>query len=558
MSTPPDVDLLHEFVARNSQPAFAELVSRYVNMVYSVAVRRVGNHHQAEEITQAVFIILARKARSLGRSTVLSGWLFHTARLTAANFQRSEIRRFHREQGAFMQAQSTESSAADCRELMPHLDDAIAGLGARDRDAIVLRFINGRDNHHVAAVLGVTEGAAQVRVSRAVEKLRKILARRGVALSAAGLTGAIAAHSVQAAPAALAASVTAGAIQGAVLAASTVTLVKGTLNLMAWSKTQITIGLALIAVVGYQYARSSAQNSQLAAVRAQLTQAQQQLDAQADALRKIAEENSALAEDKRNAEAAAARLRAEKQLANANAASAATRNAASNSTASPSSDTTPPASGLARILADPVLKQYLVRKEFDKMRTRYESLLTTLNLSADQSDQFIQILGNARMTNIEIGVAFTQGQISRADAHQAADAAAASVATQLQSLLGSAGYAQFQQYNQELPAQTAVKLLNNQLTDNPLTADQSTRLFQLVMTEPFHLTHGIAGDSDAVMFSSPENVENYFQQVADSHQRLLQQAAGFLSADQLSAFGTVLTNTLADMRSRTASLMQKQ
>ena len=84
MTTTDDMDLLQEYATGHSEAAFTTLVSKYVDMVYSVALRRVGNHHQAEEITQAVFVILARKAGSLRQSTVLSGWLFHTARLTAA------------------------------------------------------------------------------------------------------------------------------------------------------------------------------------------------------------------------------------------------------------------------------------------------------------------------------------------------------------------------------------------------------------------------------------------------------------------------------------------
>src|SRR3954463_4750612 len=95
-----DMDLVREYVARNSDEAFAELVSRHVNLVFSVALRHVRNPGEAEEITQAVFIILSKKARTLGKGTVLSAWLYRTARLTAANYLRGEIRRQRREQEA--------------------------------------------------------------------------------------------------------------------------------------------------------------------------------------------------------------------------------------------------------------------------------------------------------------------------------------------------------------------------------------------------------------------------------------------------------------------------
>src|SRR4030095_15801694 len=99
----PDIELLAEYLKNNSEEAFATLVVRHVNKVYSVAMRHVGNPHHAEEITQAVFVILLKKARSLTRDTILSGWLYHTARLTAVTFLRSEIRRARREQEAQMQ-----------------------------------------------------------------------------------------------------------------------------------------------------------------------------------------------------------------------------------------------------------------------------------------------------------------------------------------------------------------------------------------------------------------------------------------------------------------------
>ena len=117
-----DQQLLAEFVGRNSEAAFTSLVARHVNLVYSAALRFTGNRHHAEEITQAVFIILARKAGSLRRDVVLSGWLYQTARLTAANFVKGEIRRQRREQEAYMQSAPNESDSDSVwRQLAPFL-----------------------------------------------------------------------------------------------------------------------------------------------------------------------------------------------------------------------------------------------------------------------------------------------------------------------------------------------------------------------------------------------------------------------------------------------------
>src|SRR5262245_44045829 len=139
-----DNQLLCEFAEHQADAPFAELVRRHVNLVYSVALRRTGNAHHAQEITQAVFIILARKAASLGRKTILSGWLYQTARFTAANFLRTERRRAFREQEAYMQALSNEPEPQIWPQIAPFLEDAMGKLSRKDRDAVVMRFFEGK------------------------------------------------------------------------------------------------------------------------------------------------------------------------------------------------------------------------------------------------------------------------------------------------------------------------------------------------------------------------------------------------------------------------------
>lgn len=234
-----DNQLLRDFTEHQSDAAFAALVTRYVNLVYSVASRQTSHPDAAEEITQAVFIILARKANALGPKTVLSGWLYQTARLTAANFRRSQIRRQQREQEAYMQSVLNESNPdADetWRRIAPLLDDALGKLGKRDRHAIVLRFFENRSLGEVGAALGASEDAAKMRVNRALEKLRRIFSKRGVTLTTTLIAGAVAANSVPAAPVGLAVAVAATAAKGAAVGGSTLALVNGALKLMAWNK----------------------------------------------------------------------------------------------------------------------------------------------------------------------------------------------------------------------------------------------------------------------------------------------------------------------------------
>lgn len=247
----PDHQLLEDFTRDGSEEAFAVLVRRHIGLVHSVALRQTTDPQQAQDITQAVFIILARKARTLGSQTVLAGWLYQTARLTAANFRRAEIRRIHRDQEAFMQSQSPEpESGIPWRELSPHLEAAMARLGAAERDALVLRYFENQSVAEVGKFLGLAENTAQKRIGRALEKLRAVFRQRGLTLTAGAIAGALSAHSVQAAPVGLALTISATATKGTAAGASTLSLVKGVLKIMAWTKAKtalITAGVILLA-----------------------------------------------------------------------------------------------------------------------------------------------------------------------------------------------------------------------------------------------------------------------------------------------------------------------
>ena len=248
-----DIVLLGEFAATESETAFAALVERHLNLVYSVALRSAGNAHAAQEISQAVFIILARKAKSLGTKIILSGWLYQTTQLTAANYLRAEIRRQNREQEAYMQSTLNESESEAWLQIAPLIEDAMARLGEKDRNAIVLRFFENKNLSEVGAAIGASEDAAKMRVNRALEKLRKFFTKRDLTLSATIIAGAVSANSVQAAPAMLAKSIAAVAIaKGSIAAASTLTLVKGTMITMTWSKMKMAmmIGATAILVAG--------------------------------------------------------------------------------------------------------------------------------------------------------------------------------------------------------------------------------------------------------------------------------------------------------------------
>jgi RNA polymerase sigma factor (sigma-70 family) len=193
-----DFDLLKRYAAHRSEEAFGTLVERYANLVFAAAARQTGDPHTAEEIAQAVFIILARKAGTLNRRTILSGWLLRTTRFVAMNARRRELRRRQAESEAAALYES-ETDAA-WRQLRTVLDEALVNLSASDRDAVTLRFLEQKSFKEIAAIMGTTDDAAQKKVSRALERLRTKLGKCGVVLPGAIVAGALSARAVQAAP----------------------------------------------------------------------------------------------------------------------------------------------------------------------------------------------------------------------------------------------------------------------------------------------------------------------------------------------------------------------
>lgn len=264
MST--DAELLHCYVKDRSEHAFGELVRRHLGLVYATALRRVGHDAQlAEDVSQKVFTDLARKASSLSGYATLSGWLYLSTQLAAANVVRTERRRKGREGTALIMQtiQSDAEPAPEWEQLRPLLDDLVLELKTDDREAVVLRFFQQQTFAEIGSTLRLTEEAARKRVDRALDKLRAGLARRGVTSSTAMLALALGALSPFSAPASLSTKIACHALAHGSAAGS---------SLMATLGPSLAIGAALLVgalAVGNQHRANQRLEAELAELKSE-------------------------------------------------------------------------------------------------------------------------------------------------------------------------------------------------------------------------------------------------------------------------------------------------
>jgi RNA polymerase sigma factor (sigma-70 family) len=274
-----DLQLLARYLKAGAEDAFAELVHRHLNLVYSAALRQVRSPQLAEEVAQAVFVDLSRNARQLRPDTIVTAWLYAVTRRTAIDVVRRESRRQLREQIA-IEMNAINATTGDWTQIEPLLDEAVSALDDTDRAAVLLRYFENKSLREVGAALGASDDAAQKRVSRAIERLREFFAKRGVTVGASGLALVLSANAVQAAPTGLGA-----ALIGVSLATAGTGSAFTLLNLMIMTKFKAAILSALVvaggaATVAIQYqarARLRGENESLRHQVAQLQLEKEQL-----------------------------------------------------------------------------------------------------------------------------------------------------------------------------------------------------------------------------------------------------------------------------------------
>ncbi len=542
-----DQELLREYVSKGSEPAFAELVQRHVNFVYSVALRMVDDSHEAEDIAQNVFIALNKQARELIDHPVLSGWLHRTARNLSINSVRSATRRRTREQNAVaMNELHSSESDAQWIDVAPVLDVALGELNDTERDAVLLRYFERKPASEIANVLGISSEAAQKRVNRGIDRLRELFAKRGVAVAASGLAGLLTANAVQGAPAGLAATIASATFGGAGAHVSSAAVVTKTVFMTTIQKALV--GAVLAVAIGaalyqtQQCVDMSQQTQKLLQQQASLSARVQQAEADRDnASNQLAALNKQLTELKlSNEQRELLRLRGEV------------------STLRQKQPGTNQLSGLARMMNDPAAREYNRQIILKGIRTRYAPLFQELKLNSEKVEQFTQRFSELYMKFGQIVAEQKENNFTPEEIDRLTADAQREFGKDLRAILGEDGVKRMQEFTQEIPARTAMHLLNDQLAGAPLNAEQATQLFAIIRSEPYELLHGIEGDMNTAFMGSPQEMQRYLARLEECNQRIITQASKFLTADQVNALGIILTNAVNTRLAQAAAVFGKK
>jgi RNA polymerase sigma factor (sigma-70 family) len=517
-----DSDLLQKYAHENCEEAFASLISRHLNMVYTAALRQIRSHQLAEEIAQSVFIDLSRNAKKLRPDSLLSAWLYQITRRTAVDVLRRESRRQAREQLA-VQLADMNAAESEWAGIEPLLDEAMESLSQHDREALLLRFFENKTLREVGATFGTSEDAAQKRVSRAVEQLRHFFTKRGAAVSGIGLGALLSANAVQAAPVALAATISSAAALSAA-AISPASLAVKTI-IMTTSQKIIIATVAAVAVSAgvYQAVLIQDLNKQVT----QLKQEQKPLLAQVEQLRTERDEATAQLSS------------AQKQIETAHKEAAAVPKLRGDVSRLTALSKTMAAGGtnndkLMKMMNDPNFKKAMTQNMMGGIATLYASLLKEMKLTKDEEKKFIDLLGADMGKNMEMGMkVLNGGDKKELVAARAADQK--QLNEDLKGLLGEERFAQYQQFGEARPYHAIVDGFQKDLAEeNAMTKEQSDQMFQIVFAESKAVQPAVKDDPESIR--SNELIERQLERKRKASENILAKAATVLNPAQLKAF----------------------
>lgn len=542
-----DADLLSQF-ARDSatsagQDAFAELVNRHLNLVYSAALRQVRSPQLAEDVSQSVFTQLAHHATALKPNTVLAAWLHRVTCHAAIDVVRREARRLARERIACEMSTLMNNEAADWTQIEPHLDQAVQALDETDRAAILMRFFENKSLREVGETLGASEDAAQKRVSRALDRLRDYFIKNKIAVPAGGLALVISANAIQAAPVGLATTIAAGSLAVPISASATLTTAK----IIAMTTLQkIAIGAVIVGAavtIAYQQhkvsdlrrqndAMTQQQGSQ-SALAAQVRQLQQERDEASNALASAKEENAAL----RNRPTEVLKLRGEVgKLKDEKAQLGA-------------------ATALSKLTATPEERALVREQQKAGMGAIYKEFAKQMKFTSDQTDKFNDLLADHIMQGIDNVTAAIRDKTPPDQLSQIFATDSASLNQSIQDSLGADALAQYRDYTKNLLANLTSQEFASSLTGSSDEIQAKEAQLRQALQQESQSTLANAGlPSDfqtvpvlnLVNIASEQQAAQDIQLLQGIYQRVAAGAGSYLSPDEITKFQTFINKAIAN------------
>ncbi len=524
-----DAQLLRDYAELGNEAAFRELVRRHTDFVYSAALRQVNSPDLAGDIAQGVFSDLARKARPLAERAAaaanrsLAGWLHRSTRYAALNHLRDSRRRVANERQAMDQLLTDSESSADWEQVRPALDEALDSLSDEDREALLLRYFKNQEFRVVGLALGVSDDAAQKRVSRAVERLREYFSKHGVTVGATGLAAVLSANAVQAAPAGLAATLSAGALADAVAAASPTAVAAKTIAMTTLQKIVVTTTVGLLAAAGIYEFQQAAKwkdrtldlQQQQEPMARQIQQLQRDLQA---ATHQVAAESGAAAPWSAGSQLnELLRLRGQVGALRQQLASTEAQNAGA----------------FAALMNAPAQKELIRMQLQQALHERYDPLVGRLNIPPETADKIGDLFIENELRKKDWVAALIRRDLDLNTALQQRDQAKKELDSQVAAIAGDTLYAELQQFDRDANARDMLKVLKNGMGSAPLNDDQSKRLQNLLASQP-GVKPGVDLD-DVDLFRSPDSLNALYQEQFSRSRSLLQQAESFLTPQQLAA-----------------------
>jgi RNA polymerase sigma factor (sigma-70 family) len=536
--------LLADYTASGSEAAFRDLVSRYVDLVYSAAVRLVnGDTHLAEDVTQTVFADLARLARTLSRDVMLGGWLHRHTCFVASKTLRTERRRQERERQAVEMNSLEDHSAANLAALAPVLDEAVNQLNAEDRAAILLRFFEQHDFKSVGETLGSNEEAARKRVDRALDKLHALLKVRGVTLSGTALATTLATGSVVAAPAGLALTVSTVALTSAAAGAGTTLTI---LQIMSMTKLKVAVVTAVVAAgITIPLVLQQQTKHQLAEANAALQQqreATEKLTAENARLAKLATLPSAASVQTNNPSLELLRLRGEVARLRQDLAT-------ERSTNGPSA--------LSGLKSDPATWAALRAQQKAGMGALYKDFAKRLKLPDDQVEKLSDLLADDVMENIDHITAALRDKLTPAQMEPIFAGQEAAMLEKIQALLGPEAVGQYQEYTKRMASNITAEQFKDMLSgEKAEQVAKARQIYDLMLEETRQalVDAGLPENYQTLPILNFRNIASEtteaqsLQLLSSVYDQTAARASSFLSPEELTKFAEFQAKALSNQR----------